>query len=298
MNIFKSVPNNISEKLSGLTKDFYIALLISLMIHLFFLSYTLFIASNSPTNKESIVVDFAMIQIGENLNGTTIRGESRKLKNKRDSKPDGTVSNDKSRELRAERKGRKNIFETEGTKTNSNETTNINDVAESKRFTKNYPEKSLDNMRAEDVVSLNAFTSDQHSSGNGNDSGGSYEKDKTGKDNQNASGGMNGNGIGFHIRAGEGGGKGYDYGYIRETVLKKLKYPEKARRFGWEGKVILYFVINETGSVSDVKIIKSSGIHILDEAAKDALSKVTLFHNKYKRMVVVQLPIDFRLKTQ
>lgn len=294
--MLKYVLNNISEKLSGLTKDFYIALVISLTIHSFFFFYSLFVNSISPT--ESIVVDFAMIQLAENPGGTAVGGTGRKLKNKKDLKPVGTLPGDKNRELGTDSKGQNNISETEGTKTISDVMSNIYDVTESKSFKKNHPVKDLESMKTEGVVSLNAVMSDQHSSGYRNDGGRFYEKREPGKDNHNVSGGMNGNEIGLHIKAGQGGEKAYDYGYIRETVLKKLKYPEKARRFGWEGKVILYFVINEIGLVSDVKIMKSSGISVLDEAAKDALAKVASFHNKYNRMVVVQLPIDFRLKPQ
>lgn len=99
------------------------------------------------------------------------------------------------------------------------------------------------------------------------------------------------------------GGTGYgygglnisDYAYIREIIMKNITYPERARRMGWEGKVILSFVISETGSVNDVRILKSSGYPVLDEAAKEALFKINQFQKKQERLLV-QLPVEFRLR--
>ncbi|HOP86150.1 MAG TPA: energy transducer TonB [Syntrophorhabdaceae bacterium] len=86
-----------------------------------------------------------------------------------------------------------------------------------------------------------------------------------------------------------------DYAYLRDIIMKNITYPEKARRMGWEGKVILSFVINEAGFINEVKVLKSSGYHVLDEAAKEALFKIKDFQKKHERLLV-QLPIEFRLR--
>ena len=74
--------------------------------------------------------------------------------------------------------------------------------------------------------------------------------------------------------------------------------PERARRMGWEGKVILSFMIHEDGSVHDARILQSSGVTVLDEAAKEALRK-SVIHSQIatsaKRVHVV-LPIEYRLR--
>jgi len=99
---------------------------------------------------------------------------------------------------------------------------------------------------------------------------------------------------------GQGTGKGgginlADYNYVREAVMKNITYPEKARRMGLEGRVIISFVINEAGFINDVKILKSSGYALLDEAVREALFKVHQFRKKPERLFV-QLPVEFRLR--
>jgi len=128
----------------------------------------------------------------------------------------------------------------------------------------------------------------------------------TGPDTYGQGGSGTGTGIAPY-ESGKGGGSKYgygakhgginiaDYAYIREIIMKNITYPEKARRMGWEGKVILSFVINEAGFINEVKILKSSGYNVLDEAAKEALFKIKDFQKKHERLLV-QLPIEFRLR--
>jgi protein TonB len=50
-------------------------------------------------------------------------------------------------------------------------------------------------------------------------------------------------------------------------------YPKEALRNEWTGKSTLSFLIGVDGRVKDSKVVKSSGHEILDEAAREALSK-------------------------
>jgi protein TonB len=43
------------------------------------------------------------------------------------------------------------------------------------------------------------------------------------------------------------------YDYIKEN----LKYPDKARENGVEGRVVLSFVVEKDGSFSDIKVLRS-----------------------------------------
>ncbi|MCX8111115.1 MAG: energy transducer TonB [Syntrophorhabdaceae bacterium] len=105
-----------------------------------------------------------------------------------------------------------------------------------------------------------------------------------------------GTGGGGGSGAGQGGGINLeDYNYVRDAVMKNITYPEKARRMGIEGRVIISFVINEAGFINDIKILKSSGYTLLDEAVKDAILKVYQFRKKPQRLFV-QLPVEFRLR--
>jgi TonB family protein len=88
-----------------------------------------------------------------------------------------------------------------------------------------------------------------------------------------------------------------DFAFIRDTILKRIKdkYPDRARRMGWEGKVVLSFDLFENGSIRNVKIISSSGFHILDNSAKEVIEKTT-FTRKIPYSRLVQLPVEYRLQ--
>ncbi len=60
------------------------------------------------------------------------------------------------------------------------------------------------------------------------------------------------------------GGQAALYKYIG----KKLNYPAIARENGIEGLVVVQFVVNENGSLSDVKVLKDIGGGCGDEAAR------------------------------
>ena len=94
---------------------------------------------------------------------------------------------------------------------------------------------------------------------------------------------------------GSGGIDERTFSFIRRGIIEKISYPERARRMGWEGKVVLSFVVNEDGSVNNVKIIDSSGFPVLDQNAMDAVIN-TNFRRKVPLRFVVLLPVEYRLK--
>ena len=81
------------------------------------------------------------------------------------------------------------------------------------------------------------------------------------------------------------------------NLQKQVKYPETARQAGIEGTVIVQFIVSETGSVINPKVIRGIGGGC-DEAAIEAVKKVT-FEPGSQRGVPVpvqfSLPIVFRL---
>ncbi|OPY00219.1 MAG: Gram-negative bacterial tonB protein [Syntrophorhabdus sp. PtaB.Bin006] len=89
--------------------------------------------------------------------------------------------------------------------------------------------------------------------------------------------------------------QGKDFNYIRDTVIRNIRYPEKARRIGAEGKVLLSFIVLENGSTGDVKVLKGSGFSLLDESAKEAVMRTTI-QRKVPYRVVVVLPIVYELR--
>jgi protein TonB len=77
--------------------------------------------------------------------------------------------------------------------------------------------------------------------------------------------------------------------------MRNITYPERARRMGWEGKVLLSFVVLENGTVEGLKIVNSSGFRALDESAKEAVLR-TRFLQRIPYKMVVLLPVEYRLE--
>jgi protein TonB len=83
--------------------------------------------------------------------------------------------------------------------------------------------------------------------------------------------------------------------YIRDLVLKKLTYPPLARERGWEGVVLLFFVIRENGTVEQIRVMKSSGHEVLDEQAMRTVRSVQPFPRPPVKAQLI-IPIAFRLQ--
>lgn len=87
-----------------------------------------------------------------------------------------------------------------------------------------------------------------------------------------------GSGGGFGGGSGGGIGSGKGPGDPRLiSIWKKINhskyYPWSARRNAWEGSPQVTFVIGEDGQITSVKITKSCGIPILDEAAVETVRR-------------------------
>ena len=65
--------------------------------------------------------------------------------------------------------------------------------------------------------------------------------------------------------------------YIKETIQKEICYPGIARKMGWEGKVVVSFVVKENGDIEDMKIVQSSGYQALDKNAMTTIKKAAPF---------------------
>ncbi len=84
------------------------------------------------------------------------------------------------------------------------------------------------------------------------------------------------------------------YSYIKDLILKHLIYPAKARRMGWEGKVITSFIVSSAGNAKDVRIARSSGHQILDESAVRAINDASPFPKPPAEAQII-IPILYRL---
>lgn len=113
-------------------------------------------------------------------------------------------------------------------------------------------------------------------------------------------GGGSGGGQGPGYGAGQGTGKGVldggkDYSYIRDAILKNVRYPDEAIRSGIEGRVVLSFVVLENGTTSNITVVSSSGYRLLDDSATEAVAK-TRIQRKVPYRVVVHLPVTYKLR--
>lgn len=83
--------------------------------------------------------------------------------------------------------------------------------------------------------------------------------------------------------------------YIKDRILDRIVYPNLARRMGWHGKVLTSFVIHRDGTVSDIKILSSSGFKVLDENAVSTIQEVSPFPKPPITAKII-IPISYRLR--
>lgn len=84
------------------------------------------------------------------------------------------------------------------------------------------------------------------------------------------------------------------FAYIRNIVQKKLSYPKIARQMGWEGKVIIAFVVRTDGHARDITIMEGSGIELLDRNAVVAVQNASPFPRPPIEAQLV-IPINYSL---
>ena len=84
-----------------------------------------------------------------------------------------------------------------------------------------------------------------------------------------------------------------------EAISKNMSYPKQARRRRIQGIVYVQFIVDETGTPTDIKVAK--GVHpLIDEQAILGVSKVSGFSPGFQRGLPVRvrmmMPIVFKLK--
>ncbi len=91
----------------------------------------------------------------------------------------------------------------------------------------------------------------------------------------------------------------------QKSLLRGLEYPEDAMNDGRQGKTWIKFIVNKSGSIEKITILKSSKHQDLDQAASEAVSKIfnrkrdVIIPGKDKKGNLVnveyQVPVKFRL---
>lgn len=85
------------------------------------------------------------------------------------------------------------------------------------------------------------------------------------------------------------------FAYIRDKILRNVGYPDAARRMGWQGKVVLSFIITSNGYVRDFNVIQSSGFKMLDNNAIETVKNTAPFPRPPDEAYIV-IPITYRLQ--
>ncbi|MXZ08629.1 MAG: M56 family metallopeptidase [Gemmatimonadetes bacterium] len=90
---------------------------------------------------------------------------------------------------------------------------------------------------------------------------------------------------------------------VKPKVLHsvKLVHPEEALRDSLEGKVFLKFIVHVDGSVSNVKVLRTTGSEVFQKAAIDAISQYRYKPAEHNGKVVpvwMTQPVTFRLPKQ
>jgi protein TonB len=85
-----------------------------------------------------------------------------------------------------------------------------------------------------------------------------------------------------------------NYAYIRDAIQQGIAYPAVARKMGWEGKVVVAFLVLSDGSVRDVRVVQGSGHPALDRGAVEAVRKAAPFPRPPAEAEVIT-PVVYRL---
>lgn len=86
------------------------------------------------------------------------------------------------------------------------------------------------------------------------------------------------------------------YQRVREIIATNRYYPRRARSMEYEGTVAVSFTIGPDGSVTQIKITQSSGIHTLDRAARTTIKRCKFPCPPHKKAYPVSFPIIYILR--
>jgi protein TonB len=84
------------------------------------------------------------------------------------------------------------------------------------------------------------------------------------------------------------------FSYIKDMIQKKITYPRLARQMGWGGKVTISFFISVIGSAKDIKVMRSSGVDVLDKSAIEAVRDASPFPEPPVEAQII-IPITYKL---
>lgn len=87
--------------------------------------------------------------------------------------------------------------------------------------------------------------------------------------------------------------------FLEKWVYQYLRYPQEAVRNGIQGRVMVEFIINKDGKVSDAKVVKSVAPELDEEALRVVMASPKWKPGKVKGekvRVSMSIPVEFRLE--
>lgn len=85
---------------------------------------------------------------------------------------------------------------------------------------------------------------------------------------------------------------------LRNLISRNKRYPSKAQKMRKEGTVVVSFAISKGGSISNIRVSKSSGNKDLDKAAVKAVRRVGTFKPRPDNVPGnLSVPINFKIKS-
>ena len=87
---------------------------------------------------------------------------------------------------------------------------------------------------------------------------------------------------------------------IRREIREKLFYPKIAKKMRIEGKVEVFFIVHQNGTLSDIRVINSSKTILSKGALKTirSLSLKAIPKALNEKKIEIKVPIEFKLMTK
>jgi len=87
--------------------------------------------------------------------------------------------------------------------------------------------------------------------------------------------------------------------YIETEFRTRFQYPMVARKFGWQGKVVVGLDVNHAGVIHNIKVKQSSGYAVLDNNAVETFQQIgTVLPGGYRqnhRDYQFSIPVIYQL---
>lgn len=83
---------------------------------------------------------------------------------------------------------------------------------------------------------------------------------------------------------------------IYRAISKRVEYPPLALQRGYEGMVLLKFMLDVTGAISQLEVVKHSPYSLLDKAAIKTLKRACKYFPKPDENVYIEIPIVYNLQ--